>query len=290
MEPVAILNPHSITFAPQPYAVEFDSDIEAPQLSEAFTETDNDTPPETPSRPTMTLDSPDELQSCGIKEGCVEIPNNLGSSDSDMLHGSPIIPPPAHVSEPLVVATPHPIRPAVRSFRLFGAELDEEDAGYHSDHEFGPQPTNRPKLPRIRSNHLAPHSDQGRSGPVTPKLAHGLYSFLKQPREHGPSPLSTPIQASRPRASPFLGRPSHPPPVADAIHNLTRNIGDSLIGGHRPTTGCDPIEEMEPSPDLGVLPNETVLSTCVRNDRSNEIPGLEDTWVTQTIAPMQTSG
>ncbi|KAB5591735.1 hypothetical protein CTheo_4849 [Ceratobasidium theobromae] len=313
MESILSLNPYPMAFALCSDAAESDSDMDAPQLSDALTETENDTPPETPLRSTMMISAVDKCHSFDTKERFPEISNKSYSSNLDVplirQAGSPAIPPPAHVFEPLVVANPRPIRPAIHSFRSFGVEFDEEDGGYHSEREG--RPANRPILPRFRSYHLVPNSDQGRSIPVKPKLTHRASSFLVgQPREHGPSPLSTPTQGSgsfHSKPPPPHGRPRHPPPMDappainfdSSIDNYSKgpgffihdNTSNELVGEAHPDSSKSSL--------VNLLVDEAELSACVRKDRSNKSTGLGlglpaslegDTWRTPTAVPAQTNG
>ncbi|KAF8751509.1 hypothetical protein RHS01_08469 [Rhizoctonia solani] len=116
--------------------MESDSDIDSnPHLSEGFTETDNDTPPETPLRAKIELTGEDQCTQHRTKE-----------AQNGSCGRTPVMPAPAHFSEPLQIATPDPIRPVPYAIRSFGcSKLEEDDRGYDSERE------GRPGLRKFRS-------------------------------------------------------------------------------------------------------------------------------------------
>ncbi|CAE6397444.1 unnamed protein product [Rhizoctonia solani] len=270
MEPIII--PHA-------YMMESDSDMDSePHLSETLTETDNDTPPETPLRATMGLNSIDHMPKCEQNE------------DSSSCNRTPMMPAPPHFSEPLHLATPNPIRPVPHAIRSFGCGLDEEDKGYDSERE------GRPGLPRLRSfqspNVTPDKTSAKRSG--VPRRA----SFVI--RRSGEE-TSTPTLRSGLQVSP---RPHQPSPMAPLDTNLSAPDSDGWstelptleeIFGHP----LSPEEQVQLLSDLMSSPLENVDFSAplvpVKN-RSNESTGLGlglpvslegDTWRVPTVVPRQ---
>ncbi|KAH7325274.1 hypothetical protein B0J17DRAFT_681734 [Rhizoctonia solani] len=253
-------------FIPQAH-MEFDSDMDSePHLSEALTETDNDTPPETPLRATMGLDAEDNLAKCEIDQ----------NEDS-----------PAHFSEPLHLATPNPIRPVPYAIRSFGCtNLDEEDRGYDSERE------GRPGLPRFRSfqsSNITPDKTNAKR----PGLPRRAASFVvRQPGEG----LSTPTLKPE-----FQPSHSHSPIVPLDDRQSVSNSPDwsselptlEEIFGHP----LSPEEEAQLFSELLASPLESLdVDASPVKDRCNEATGLglglptsfeDDTWRFPTMVPRQ---
>ncbi|KAG8695414.1 hypothetical protein FRC12_006949 [Ceratobasidium sp. 428] len=227
-----------------------DSDLEPPQLSETPNETENDTPPETPLRSSI-LDDFSFTKYYGIKD----------TSTRNGTSGNKALIPPVHIAEPLVVATPHPIRPSFQSFRSFPAverhRSQERDVGYDSERE-GPI---RPSLPRFRSWRRSP--EVMKSSPLTtPKLG---------------TSSGAGIFWNNDGSSPVAKRPRHPPPM-DVPQSERRDIG---IQTDR--TILSSLEDLLADPDIdhaalwrGIV--STGVPFRVRKDRRNAMTGLGRGW------------
>ncbi|CAE6489870.1 unnamed protein product [Rhizoctonia solani] len=262
---------------PRAYMMGSDSDMDSePHLSEALTETDNDTPPETPLRPTMELGSADNLAKHEMKQ----------SEDSSR---TPVMPAPAHFSEPLQLATPNPIRPVPYAIRSFGCtRMEEEDRGYDSERE------GRPGFPRYRS-FQSPSATQEKTCAKRPALPRRAASFMVRQSGEG---MSTPTSRSGFQSSP---RPRQPSPlvpldvcqpVLDAVDWSTELPSLEEMFGHP----LSPEEEAQLLSDLIACPLEIIDVPTPAKDRSNEATGLGlglplslegDTWRTPTVVPRQ---
>ncbi|KAJ1300026.1 hypothetical protein OPQ81_002173 [Rhizoctonia solani] len=275
------LEPIPNPFLPQACMIESDSDMDSePHLSEALTETDNDTPPETPLRPTMEMDNGDHFVKREAKE--------LELEDSSCSR-TPVMPAPAHFSEPLHLATPNPIRPVPHAIRLFGCtKLDEEDKGYDSERE------GRPGLPRLRSFQLS-NASQDKTCMKRPGLPRRAASFIighSGERISTDTPRSGLQSSPRPRQSSPLVPLDTNQPVLDMINWSTRPLTLEEIFGHP----LSPEEEALLLSDLIAHPLENLDVPAPAKDRSNEATGLGlglpvslegDTWRIPTVVPRQ---
>ncbi|CUA72668.1 hypothetical protein RSOLAG22IIIB_04988 [Rhizoctonia solani] len=262
--------PMEPTFIPQTYMVESDSDMDSePHLSETHTETENDTPPETPLRATMGVD---HLTKCETKH----------IEDSSCVR-TPMMPAPPHFSEPLHLATPNPIRPVPRAIRSFGCMgLDEDDRGYDSERE------GRPGLPRFRS-FQSPGVTPDKANAKKPGLPRRATSFaIRRSGEEASIPsLSSSPRLHQPSPLPVLDTNIPAPDWATDLPTLEEIFGHPL----------SPEEQVQLLSDLLLSPLDDfefpapVLSP---KDRSNEATGLGlgfpvslegDTWRIPTVVP-----
>ncbi|GAB1525216.1 hypothetical protein RhiTH_008373 [Rhizoctonia solani] len=251
--------------------MESDSDIDSnPHLSEGFTETDNDTPPETPLRAKIELTGEDQCTQHRTKE-----------AQNGSCGRTPVMPAPAHFSEPLQIATPDPIRPVPYAIRSFGcSKLEEDDRGYDSEREGRPglrkfrsfqslaieqdkPAAKRPGLPTRATSFVVRQPGGGKStvtsGPVTyhsPRFhKHG---FQYSPRPPHPTPM-VPINSNQPIPD-IAGCSAEVPPLED-------NFGHPL----------SPEEEAQLWSDLVTCPLEDAdppATDSKAKDRSNESTGL----------------
>ncbi|CCO33335.1 hypothetical protein BN14_07410 [Rhizoctonia solani AG-1 IB] len=276
-------------FVPRRSTMESDSDMDSnPHLSEGFTETDNDTPPETPLRATMGLGNEDQYTECGIK------PDQNASCAR-----TPVMPAPARFSEPLQIATPNPIRPVPYAIRSFGcSNLDEEDRGYDSEREGRPgfrrfrsfqslatehdkNIAKRPGLPTRAASFVVRKPGEGRfastSGPGFHFFQHG---FHNSPRPRQPSPM-IPISSNEPIPD-TVGCSAEVPALEEILGHPLSHEEEAQLWSDLMT--C-PLENID-VPALAPAP-------LVKN-RSNESTGLglglpasieADTWRVATVVP-----
>ncbi|CAE7131438.1 unnamed protein product [Rhizoctonia solani] len=275
MEPV--VNP-----LPRVHMAESDSDMDSePHLSETLTETDNDTPPETPLRATMGLDQVGHFSKCEMKE----------NEDSR----TPKMPAPPHFSEPLHLATPNPIRPVPHAIRSFGCTgMDEEDKGYDSERE------GRPGLPRFRS-FQSPNVTPDKTIVKRPALPRRAVSFVvRQPGQGASTPtFRSGLQSSpRPRQVSPMAPLDTNIPVPDSVDWSTELPTLDEIFGHP----LSPEEQVQLLSDLLLSPLEDFefpSPILPSKDRSNEATGLGlglpaalegDTWRIPTVVARQPNG
>ncbi|KAF8602928.1 hypothetical protein BDV93DRAFT_557107 [Ceratobasidium sp. AG-I] len=263
-----------------------DSDLELPQLSGSQTETENDTPPETPLRSRIPLRN-SECYSC------------FGSSGGFVLSGldevgcSAVVPPPAHVFRPLSLITPSPIRASLNSFSSFGILNHDEDYGYDSEHE--ERVSARPAPLRLQSFR------RGTREP--PRTGHNEFrsnfsqmafsSISKETRSTVSSPVTTPKLGGKPfeGASPSLpNRPRHPSPIeicsfdsAFRLFNRNEDLATGYSGAGSPRSMLSSVKDMIASPDLdqealrrGLI--STGVPFRVHKDRRNAATGLGLGW------------
>ncbi|CAE6448477.1 unnamed protein product [Rhizoctonia solani] len=281
-------------FIPQSsYTMESDSDMDSnPHLSEGFTETDNDTPPETPLRPAMGLGGEDQYTQCVMKQ-----------DQNASCARTPVMPAPARFSEPIQIATPNPIRPVPYAIRSFGcSNMDEEDRGYDSEREGRPgfrrfhsfQSLNsgqdkmvakRPGLPTRAASFMVRQPGEGRSTPTSrsgfrcsPRFRQHEFQYSLRPRQ--PSPM-VPINSNE--------------PAPDIVGCSVEIPTPEEIFGHP----LSPEEEAQLWSDLMTCPLESIdvpVPAPIIKDRSNERTGLGlglppsvegDTWRVPTVVPRQ---
>ncbi|QRV75573.1 hypothetical protein RhiJN_03588 [Ceratobasidium sp. AG-Ba] len=235
-----------------------DSDLEPPLSFSDLTspnETENDTPPETPLRDSL-LDGPEILKSHRAKD-------NTATGFKTV-----------HVAEPLIVATPHPIRPPLPSFRTFSVAEQDNDRGYDSERET----FIRPLVPRFRSFRRA--SEVARSSPLTtPSLGTSSGAFWNANKNF----------------SPVQKRPRHPPPLdLPSRHDI----------GVQTDSAVSPLEQLLDDPRLdhaalwrGLI--STGIPFRLNKDRSNQATRLgrglpsglaQDTSRVPTVVPDPASG
>ncbi|QRV90296.1 hypothetical protein RhiJN_18314 [Ceratobasidium sp. AG-Ba] len=235
-----------------------DSDLEPPLSFSDLTspnETENDTPPETPLRASL-LDGPDIYKRDGTKDYAATGFNAV------------------HVAEPLIVATPHPIRPPLPSFRTFTVAEQDKDRGYDSERESFV----RPPVPRFRSFRRS--SEVARSSPLTtPSLGTSSGAFWN----------------ANETVSPVQKRPRHPPPM---------DVPPRRDIGIQTESTLTPLEQLLDDPELdhaalwrGLISTGTPFR--LNKDRSNQATGLgrglplglaQDTSRVPTVVPNPTSG
>ena len=262
----------------------FDSDLEFPQLSGSQTETENDTPPETPLRSRIPLKSSD-FYSCSKNSGG----RVLDGLDIDGC--SAVVPPPTHVCQPLSLATPNPIRRYVNPSRSFVVTDHDEDYGYDSEHEG--LVSARPL--RLRSfRHVTRETSRtcyNKSG-LSFSRASALSTDVSTPSGILSS-LSTPKLDWKPfqGASPSLpSRPRHPSPTEPCSQESALQLStlnkDSVpvYGGTQSSRSISgSVREVLAAPDLDQEALQrglasTGVSFRVHKDRRNTASGLGLGW------------
>lgn len=279
-----------------------DSDLELPQLSRSQTETENDTPPETPLRSRIPLDM------TGVEYGLKKSDNHiLDGTDAIGCRGA--VPPPACIFQPLSLVTPNPTRPSLHYFHSFGIDNDEEDCGYDSEREG--RGVARPTLSRFRTFRRGAEdtSSVNYGGSKVDIKQPGFSLISKEAHDLVPSPLSTPKLDGKQfqDGSPSLPkRPRHPSPIEHSLLDSAPQftaLDEGLVMQNadvESTRGAlSSIREMLATLDLDQEALKLGLSGMgvpirVQKDRRNTVTGLglgrpstleEDNWRIPTVVP-----